>query len=106
MLKFILFCLTCYSLFILGSLLLPVIIGMGFFILVCYGLKFLFDLLTVRPAPSLNENQRIPISLFYRGRNPAVRLLVFIWNSFISLIYQIVFTVTRAINDGKNSYKN
>lgn len=104
MLKFIVFCLICYILFILGSLMLPILIGIGLIILACYGLKFLIDVLAFRPSPSLKKDA--PTYLFYRGRNPAVRLVVFLWNGFISLIYHLVFTITRAINDGKNSYKN
>jgi hypothetical protein len=101
MIRFLFFCLMCYFVFLVGSILFPLFIICGIVALILYGLKALFDFFT----PSSYHLDKKEYYHYYKIRNPAMRLLLNMWQGFISLLYQLVFTITKAINDGKNSYK-
>lgn len=94
--------LICYSLFILGGILFPLFVVIGFILLAFYGIKALFDLFT----PRWPLNRRNHVRLFYTGRNPVMWVLVAIWQGVMTLIYHVIFTISKAIHDGKNSSRS
>ena len=106
MLRFILFCIFCYILFAIGSVLipvgfligtvlLPIVIVIGLIAFVVMVIRSFFDLFFPRTYNHWKE------PLYYRNRNPIVRLLARIWGSLMGLVYHVTFTISKAIQDSK-----